>query len=150
MSGNGRPDAVVRDGREDAYVLTPADRRRLAKKLATDEARCRARDEWLKERGEGAALPSLRDALYRKALAGLAHELDAAETSAERTRAAQLVIEHELECQRLQFEMNVPQPRSVHTQPSAAEPGAPPGVVITQEQAVEILKQRRLRLAGGV
>lgn len=40
---------------------------------------------------------------------------------------------------------------NAQSQPATVSDGeaAPPGVVITQEQAVEILKQRRLRLAGG-
>ena len=127
---------TITDGREDEYVPTAKERRRLAMRRAEAEARIRVRDAWLAQHGGSqASLSGLREELYRRALAGLAHEIDSAETSADRTRAMGLVVEHQLECARLEYELN----GKLSGQPAAqAQPVADD---VPREEKIAILRK---------
>jgi hypothetical protein len=101
----------VRDGRGE-YTPTPKELRRNAMRLLRDEQRQQGREAWMQARADGSTI-SLREALYRDAIANAAQVMASA-ADGHRVRMVEVVMEHELECQRLKIELNggKPEPRT--------------------------------------
>jgi hypothetical protein len=129
----------VRDGRGE-YTPTPKELRANALRLARDAQRAATRDEWFKKQGAGATTVTLREALYRDALAGLAEVMQTSDEPRIRLEAQELVINHELECQKLTAELN-------GKLTPAAQAEREHHNVLKPEQAEEVLAQRRHFLA---
>ena len=94
----------VRDGRGE-YVPTPKELRRNAMRLLRDEQRTAWRDAWVKARADGSTV-TLREALYREAIANAAQLMASAPNDHNRVKMVEVVMAHELECQRLKLELN--------------------------------------------
>jgi hypothetical protein len=133
------------------YVPTPKERRANARRLARDAMRAQSREAWLAQRGTGATVVTLREAMYRDAISTISQLMVEADEDRDRLKAAEIAATHELECQRLMLELNGGRVLQAVSglNASGTQPAAAPSNLLTREEAIEELKRRRVAQLQG-